>query len=187
MHHPFEKIPPSLRKRTFWLLFIFTLLLMFIFTVTGAPLNTASAPYGVVSYELAGSTARAQAILASWDQKAQLIAAFGLGLDYLFMLAYSTTIGLGCIWAGEVLQGHKWPLARLGVALAWLLGLAASLDAVENMALMILILGNLASPWPELARWCATGKFTLIFAGLVYAFLGLAVHLAGRLTAKVQV
>jgi hypothetical protein len=37
------------------------------------------------------------------------------------------------------------------------------------------------SPWPEIARWCATFKFILVFLGLVYAFLGVVVYLTSLL------
>jgi hypothetical protein len=35
----------------------------------------------VVSLQLAGSVEKAQQIIASWDETARLMAAFGLGLD----------------------------------------------------------------------------------------------------------
>ena len=181
MHHPFEQISPEWRKKLFCVTFAASLIIIIIFGVIGAPLNTPAAPSGVVSYELAGSVAQAQAMLDSWDQTARLYAAFGLGFDYLFMLVYSSAIGLGCIMAAGVLRKRGWPLAQMGGPLAWSLWLAAGLDAVENVALTVILLVAAASPWPELARWCATIKFILIFLGLVYAFLGLAVNLAGRL------
>lgn len=180
MIHPFDYIPPEWRKKLFYLTMIASILIMAIFGITGAPLNTAAAPSGVVSYELAGSVSQAQAIIDSWDQNARLVAAFGLGFDYLFMLAYSTAIGLGCIMSAHLLHKRGWPLAKLGNWLAWGQWLAAGLDAVENIALTVILLSTVASPWPEVARWCATVKFVLIFLGLVYAFLGLAANLVGR-------
>ena len=57
---------------------------MMIFAITGAPLTTEDAPYGVVSLEIAGTVENAQDILDSWDTNAQIRAAFGLGLDFLF-------------------------------------------------------------------------------------------------------
>ena len=181
MVHPFEYISPEWCKKLFWVSFAASLIIILVFGVIGEPLNTPAAPSGVVSYELAGSVAQAQAMLDSWDQTARLYAAFGLGFDYLFMLAYSSAIGLGCIMAAGALRKRGWPLAQFGSLLTWGQWLAAGLDALENIALTVILLVNVASPWPELARWCATFKFILIFLGLVYAFLGLAVNLAGRL------
>lgn len=51
-------------------LFILTLLLMVVMNVIGAPLITAAAPAGIVSYELAGSVEKTIDIINSWDQNA---------------------------------------------------------------------------------------------------------------------
>lgn len=180
MVHPFEKIPPEWAKKLFWITFIASLLILLIFRVIGAPLNTDAAPSGIVSYELAGNVAKAQAIVDSWDQTARLYAAFGLGFDFLFMLVYSSAIALGCVMAAGVLHRYNWPLAKVGTWLAWGLWLAALMDAVENVALTVILVSKVYSPLPELAGWCATIKFNLILIGLVYSFLGLVVNLAWK-------
>ena len=154
---------------------------MVVLNLVGAPLNTPAAPLGIVSFELAGSSQRAQEILGSWDVHAQLRAAFSLGLDYVFMLAYSATIGLACIWAGEALQAYGWPLAGLGRLLAWSQWLAALLDGLENIALVAVLFGRVFAPWPQLAQWSAAAKFALVFAGMIYVYLGLAVRLTRRI------
>ena len=55
--------------------------------------------------------ANAQAMLDSWDARAQLFAAFGLGLDYLFMPAYGLTAALACLL---VARRHTGTLRRVG-------------------------------------------------------------------------
>jgi hypothetical protein len=175
MRHPFQSIPADKRPKVFWPLLVITLFLMVLLNLEGKPMVTQAAPLGIVSYELAGSVSRAQKILASWDQQAQLSAAFSLGLDYVFMLAYSAAIGLACIWTADALRRRGWPLASLGAPLAWGLWLAAAFDAMENIALVVILFGTVQAPWPEVARWCAIFKFSLIFLGLVYAFFGLVV------------
>jgi hypothetical protein len=181
MRHPFELIPPARRKTLFWFLLALTLAVMALMNLVGAPLINLQAPLGIVSFELAGSVSRASEIIASWDARAQRYAAFGLGLDYVFMLAYASTISLACLWAGQVLRSHGWPLSSAARPLAWGQWLAAVLDALENLSLTIILLEVVRSPWPELARVCAVLKFGLIFLGLVYAFLALAVSLLHRL------
>lgn len=179
MNHPLQSIHTN-RKRTFFLLLAATLLVMLIMNFVGTPLTTEAAPLGIISFELAGSVDEAQQIVDSWDQNAQLYAAFSLGFDYLFMVLYSTTIALACLWAGETLLGSGWPLSGLGVPLAWGLWLAALLDAVENLGLTRVLLVSNTSPWPEIAMWCAVVKFALIFLGLVYAFFGLVAYFSKR-------
>jgi dihydroneopterin aldolase/D-erythro-7,8-dihydroneopterin triphosphate epimerase len=168
-------------KRVFGLLLGVAILLLGVFAVTGAPLVTDDAPYGVVSFELAGTPENAQRILAGWNAEARLRAAFGLGLDYLFMVVYASTIALGISMAARSLYRAGWPFARWGGLLTRGVVLAALLDAVENAALLILLWGTLTDPWPALARWCAVPKFVLIFIGIAYAFYGGAAALAGRI------
>ncbi len=139
MRHPFQSIPADKRPAVFWPLLLITLFLLVLLNMEGKPMVTPAAPLGIVSYELAGSVSRAQEILASWDQRAQLSAAFSLGLDYVFMLAYSTTIGLACVWTADALRRRGWPLASVGAPLAWGLWLAAAFDATENIALVVIL------------------------------------------------
>jgi hypothetical protein len=180
MRHPLDQIPPARRQPVFLALLAVNLAIFWVFRVTGASLTTPAAPSGIVAFELAGSPARAEEILASWDALTRQAAAFGLGLDYVFMATYSTAIGIACLWADGRLRAARWPLSGLGGWLAWGQFLAAGLDAVENAALYTLLMGPVRSPWPEVAAVCASGKFALIFFGLVYAFYGLAVHLVVR-------
>jgi len=184
MNHPFESIPPRNRKNIFWFLLIFTLLVMFFLNLIGAPLITEVAPGGIISYEFAGTVSKTTEILDSWDQNALLHAAFSLGLDYLFMVVYASTISLACIWASDVIRSKGWPLASSGLFLAWGLWLAALFDAVENLGLTLNLFGPVMSPWPEIARWCATIKFILIFLGLIYSLYGLVVGIFSRLSGK---
>lgn len=178
--HPFDFIPPGWWPRFFWPLLGLTVLLMVVFAVTGAPLTTEAAPYGVVSFELAGSVENSQNILNSWEADAQIRAAFGLGLDYLFMVVYASTIAFGCGMTARILDRNGWPFSRLGTLLSWGVILAALLDAIENLALTILIFGTVVSPWPEVARWCAVIKFGLIFIGIVYVIYGGVIALVER-------
>ena len=165
----------------FWPLLVFTLVLMFLLgVVVDAPLKTPTAPQGIVSYELAGSTAAAQNILDSWDQLAKLYAAFSLGLDYLYMLCYGLVIGLACAWAARRLGARWHGVGVLGMVLAWGQAVAVLCDAIENIALLKMLPGGAAEPWPAVARWCAVVKFALVIAGLVYALAGFIFWLATR-------
>ena len=144
------------------------------------PLQTTAAPQGIVSYEMAGSVDGAQRILDSWDPTARLYAAFSLGLDYLYMPAYGIVIGLACAWAAELWCKRRRWLALAGVGLAWGLMVAALCDAVENVALVTMLLSGVRAPWPAVAFGCATVKFALIGAGLVYTLIGGVAWLRSR-------
>ena len=170
MKHPLNSAEVAENKPVFWFFFAFTLAVMLCINLLGKPLITSAAPFGIVSFELAGSVEKSQLILDSWDYEAQLSAAFSLGFDYLFMALYSTTIALACLWGSRMLQARSIPGAGAGVLLAWGLWLAAFLDGLENIALGLILFNAPAAPWPQVAQVSALLKFLLIFAGLVYAF-----------------
>lgn len=186
--------PASPLQRLFWPALLLALAVMVVFGVIDAPLHTPAATKeilpgiavpGIVAYELAGSVTAAQAMIDSWNARAQLHAAFGLGLDYLYMPSYALAIALGCLWARRRLAAHRPRLAALGLALAWGLAVAALLDAIENFALLkMLLAGVAAAPWPALAAICATIKFLLVIAGLLYALAGAAAWAVGRLQGR---
>lgn len=169
MRHPFDFIPASTRKPLFFSSLSLTLILFAVFRALDTPLRTAAAPNGIVSYELAGDIKPAAEILSSWDASAQLFAAFGLGLDYLFMPAYALALSFGILLAAG---RHSGWFAKLGAPLGWLALAAAVFDAVENFALWQFMLGDFQALWPRLAAICATIKFTFLLVGLAYALLG---------------
>ena len=177
MIHPLEKIPPARRSCLFFTLLALSILLLLVMNFTGAPLNTPAAPQGVVSFEFAATPDRAQAMLDSWAPEAKIRAGFIQGLDFLFPPVYATTAALGCVMAAGVLQRRGQSAARLGRWLAWGLWVAAVLDYIENIGLLILLFGHVQAPYPQIAAACAGIKFALLGAGMVYAFYGLAFKL----------
>ncbi len=169
MRHPLDFITPPVRKPLFLSFLALTLILFAVFRALNAPLITPSAPGGIVTFELAGEIKPAAEILASWDATAQLFAAFGLGLDYLFMPAYALALALGILLAAG---RHPGAFAKIGAPLGWGALAAALFDAVENFALWNFMLGDFQALWPRLAAFCAAVKFALLLLGLLYALLG---------------
>ena len=169
MQHPLTFIPSDKRKPAFLSLLALTLILFAVFRVLDAPLRTPAAPNGIVSFELAGNIKPAAEILGSWDARAQLFAAFGLGLDYLFMPAYALALSLGILLAAG---RHAGAFAKLGAWLGWGALIAPLFDAVENFSLWQLMLGDFQALWPRLAALCATLKFVFLLLGLAYALIG---------------
>lgn len=181
MSHPFELISHKKRPWAFLALLTFTAVIMTVMNFAGAPLKTAEAPNGIVSYELAGYREKAAAILESWDPHARLSAAFQLGLDYLFMAAYSCTIALACVMGARVfLQRGSAILATTGILVAWAQWIAALFDALENAGLTVMLLGQVSSLWAQVAFGAAVIKFTLILLGLAYAAAAGAVSLLSK-------
>jgi hypothetical protein len=172
MKHPLQDLPPGVHRRIFLPLLAATALVSAIMSAVGGPLVTSAAPSGIVSFELAGTAALARQMVASWNEMAKVHAGFSLGLDYLYMPLYSTTIALACLWAAGVFRAAAARVALVGMWLAWGLWLGALLDATENLALVTILFNGASDPWPLVSQVCAVGKFSLIIAGLVYAALG---------------
>lgn len=175
--HPFQRLSHAAQKRALPPLIVATLALTAALQLIGRPLQTTAAPLGIVSFELAGTLAAAQAMIASWDSSAQQHAAFSLGLDYLYMPLYAVTIALACVRTAAASLRTSRRAAALCILLAWGLGLAALLDAVENAALWQVLQGSTAAAWPAVAHWCAAVKFVWVIAGLLYAGAAAVVYL----------
>ena len=130
--HPFGWLPEPVQGRAFVALFVLTVVVMASLQALGGPLITDAAPSGIVSFELAGDLATSQEILESWGPTGRVYAGVNLGLDYLFLFAYSSAIALGCVLAARRLSTRVKILVLVGVILAWLLFVAGLLDALEK-------------------------------------------------------
>ncbi len=164
LFHPLAWIPADKRARVFVPFLIATLVVTFLFRYIGPAQPT------IVDFELAGSVDKAGQIVTAWNETDRIRAGFNLGFDYLYMPLYSTTIALGCILAIGAMKSSAW--RSIGLLLAWGLWLAAISDAIENVALLTILLGSNVAPWPQVAQVCATIKFGLILAGLLYVAAG---------------
>lgn len=180
MRHPLSILKDHHWRNWFWTLLTLTLIATSVLQLVGERLSTEAAPQGIVSFELAGSAPGAAMVLDSWDATARVYAAFSLGFDYVYMVLYSTTIALGCLWATRKLRHRGWSLAKIGIVLAWGQWLAAAFDAVENAALWRLLIDPAMGSWPTLAWWCAVLKFGLIGLGLLYVLAGVLASLIRR-------
>ena len=178
LRSPFQWIADSAGRPALSISILATLALLVTLDALGAPLRTAEAPAGIVSFEFAGSLVAARQMIESWGDTGRVFAGLNLGLDYLFLLAYPFSIGLACSMVSSRLRGRRGDLSSLGIALAWGQGVAGLLDAVENYSLIRVLLGTRFESWPTVARISATGKFALVALGLIYLLFALV---AGRL------
>ena len=165
---PFKSISNANRKRALACFCALSLALMVAMQWLDAHLKTHPAPHGIVSFELAGNSEDARHIISSWGQKGQLRAALSLGLDYFFLVAYALLIALACAQIAKALRRGSRRITALGFLLAWLQIPAAMSDAIENTALIQVLLGSNHPAWPAVAGWCAVIKFSLVGAGLLY-------------------
>lgn len=170
MRHPLDFIPSSTRKHIFFGLLIWTLALLALFQILNIPLTTTAAPYGIVSHQLAWTPENSRAILVSWGTRASLFAAFGLGLDYLFMPSYALTVAIGTLLAAG---RHKGWFCRTGRWVAYGTFVGVLFDALENIGQALQLLnGTITVPGTIFIGICATIKFTLLLLGVLYGLVG---------------
>ena len=169
---PFNWLPVSDQTRAFVVLFVLTIVVMVALQVLGGPLKTDAAPSGIISFELAGTLSLARKIIESWGQTERVYAGMNLGLDFLFIFAYASCIGLGCVLVARSLSRRSALIASVGVVIAWAMWLAALLDCIENYALINLLFGSPQAVFAALAQWCAIPKFLLVGLGIAYVILG---------------
>lgn len=136
----------------------------------GAPLVTAAAPQGIVSYEFARDAATAGAILASWDSVAREKAMLIQGIDMLYLLAYPAFLSLACRALGDRLGGRFW---SVGAPLSLAVLLAAPLDAAENLALIRQLEHGPSEGAAALAAFAAGPKFALVALASLFLLAGL--------------
>ena len=159
-------------KRIFQASLAVTLLIGVLFLFMDPMLRTSLAPYGIVSLELCAYPDSCDAMVAGWDMRQQNIAAFLLGIDYLFLLAYSAAIFAAYQLSLAKLSGR---LRVITMQIAWLAPLAGVCDAIENAYLLAGLLGSGFSSvgWP--AALAATIKFAAVAVTLLWYPLALLV------------
>ncbi|SBO41989.1 membrane protein of unknown function [Cyanobium sp. NIES-981] len=119
-------------------------------------------------------------VLSLWTAIEKQWAAFGLGLDFLYMLVYSLSIAILCLLGSRALSVSRCQsgssrvsscfihFAWLGVALAWGQFAAVVLDTAENISLLSLLF-NLV---PEHSQ-------TIAHLSVSFAFLKFVIILSG--------
>jgi hypothetical protein len=173
MNHPFTFIHKWNRKPVFLVMLVWTVGLFAIFQLLNAPLVTPAAPYGIVSHQLAWTPEKAQAILNSWSGRASMFAAFGLGLDFLFIPSYVFTVGLGALLAAGRHRNMAVWLRKLGIYATYGVFIGAVFDVLENILQAQQFLnGIVTAPVTVLTGICASLKFGLLGLGLLYGLLG---------------
>jgi hypothetical protein len=134
-------------------------------------------------FVMAGSVEKAQNALKTaekTDKNAREKFKTAIGWDYLFIFIYPLCGAVGCLLVIKFLAAHNLPGTTIGFALIALLPLAALLDVVENYAVLRLLRGPMENPWPQIARWCAIPKFTILGATLFYELFGVLMWIGTR-------
>jgi hypothetical protein len=183
---PFGRWPPPTRRRALAATFFASVGVSVLLAVVGAPLTTPVVSGGIVTFEFAGAAAEARRIMAAWGAAGVDAAWTQTWLDFLYLATYGPSLALACGLAAGVWARRGVGYGRLGVLLSWGALAAAAFDAVENVALLLLLGGAVSDAAAGVAWAAASAKFALIIAGLVYALFGAALWSTDRLIALVR-
>ena len=146
-----------------------------------APLHTPATPWGIVGFELAFTSARAQAMIEAWRAiDAIETARVGLGVDMGFLLAYPWffRLSIGLLRRPSADDATD----RLGAWLARGVLACIPLDAIENVALWQQVSHEASSGLAALAGVSATLKFLLVQLSAAWCLAALGRQLRARLS-----
>jgi hypothetical protein len=149
--------------------------------VVGALFPRLGSP-GIVALELAWSPGRAKEIVGRWSANAALgRVRRSIYLDFAFIVAYVAALVFFILLAARVAEGSGLVSDETADTFAWIGSLAmigaGTLDAVENIGLLLLIRGRIARGWTLLTSACAAVKFALLSAGALAALAALLASL----------
>ena len=114
---------------------------------------------GIIPFELAGP-GRSDEVLATWGPDGRRAARASLVLDFPYLLAYTTLNVRLTERAGERLPAHR-PIAAVQIA-------AGACDAIENAALLAVVVRGGDARLAAVARTAARTKFAGLATGWLY-------------------
>ena len=131
---------------------------------------------GIISFELARDIETAGSYLNSWGEKGKIAVSLGLGIDFLFPIAYSLLMAI-LIHKLNTLLWFKRSFFIVGNVLIWAIFLAGIFDYIENIGLINLVLGNTDQFWVSVAFYFATIKFFIILVVFLYILINFSLFL----------
>lgn len=135
--------------------------------------------------QFARSEVRALKLLDKWSDADKRAVRLNLALDFLFVVIYVAGLTVACALAANALDAARWPGGvGMGGVFVRAIIIAGLLDAVENVAQLLMLAGQKAQPWPALASVCASIKFVLATATVLYALYGGAAFVYHYLEAR---
>ncbi|SFJ65869.1 hypothetical protein SAMN05216429_104215 [Marinobacter persicus] len=136
-------------------------------------LQTAAAPQGMISFQLAGSAEQAHSIIRSWSDGRLGLAYTALWLDFAFIVSYlATLLQLTRHFTRDRPGIRERRIAR-GVRVVFVL--AALADVAENLVLL-----NNVNPATDALSLAAAILALLKYTGLILGVAGLVIIRAAR-------
>jgi len=142
----------------------------------GAPLKTYYTPRGILDLEFAFDGVEAASVKSSWHRVIP-VAQANIYIDFLFIIAYTSFLTLGCRWMSAKHSG-KW--GQWGARLSRIVPVAGIFDVAEN-ALMLLMLDGTPNNYTAMVTTIfAIFKFVFAAVALLYILISLPLLLVKR-------
>ncbi len=162
------------RRRALRISGIATAILFVVLAIVDEAIKASGGP-GIIAFELAGTTARAAEILGHWGQSGRDAARVSLAIDFVYLVVYGIFLTLAVLELGDVARRRGWTAyARPAKIIAFLPGIAAACDVVEDVGLWLMIEGEGTAHIPPIATGFAIVKFVALAVAIVYLLAGLA-------------
>lgn len=168
------------RRRALWILGIAMLALGAVELLYDGRMQDAGS-FGIIDLELAFSSGKAQEIMRAWGDAGHDAAVASLWFDFLYLTAYGLFLWLAIRAVGDGLRARgRAALAAPAGALSLLPLIGAASDVVEDVFLLLVLGGHLASAGPALAGAFAAVKFACLAVAIVYLLTGLVAMAVSR-------
>ncbi|GEM_PF-1810874 len=162
-------------KRIFLVILALFIPMVVALSVLDTGLRNSVTPLGIVSFELCGFSRNCEAALEAWNGHQKNIVMLIQGLDYLFLILYPALIAI-CIQSLGA-RAFEWQTINKP-AVAVCMAMAAA-DAIENYALIQIVLNDSVGVYGVVASSFASIKFTFVAAGIFW-IIALCIVLAMR-------
>lgn len=125
--------------------------------------------YSLFAFEKAGSVERSAEIVDAWGEDGKRAAWWQLALDEPFLIGYGLFAAGACAAvARRADRAGKPRLLRIATVVIWFGPLAAFVDFLQNVSLALVLLGHIASPWPQISA--VGGSLTTVLMGVALLF-----------------
>jgi len=141
----------------------------------GASLFTAESKGGIVDLEMADTPEKLQHLLGLWNKQ---VAVNNIYIDFLFIPCYALFLAVCCKYMAEKIVRPSFKI--WANRLVKLIVVAALLDVVENILMLMSIAGNYISETLLLTRLIASSKFLFVGLAILYILFGLFISLFSK-------
>jgi hypothetical protein len=141
----------------------------------GASLFTAESKGGIVDLEMADTPEKLQHLLGLWNKQ---VAVNNIYIDFLFIPCYALFLAVCCKYMAEKIVRPSFKI--WANRLVKLIVVAALLDVVENILMLMSIAGNYTSETLLLTRLIASSKFLFVGLAILYILFGLFISLFSK-------